>query len=196
VVLATSELHGIGGLDGVRTHLAGNLITRVDSTLPGPDPQVVSSTQVLRTTFSSIPVVWQSELAEDYQELGEALGQMTELDEESEWRIDPAVCATACFIATGLMINSYPAPRIFAHGPESVVFNWSGGADDLYLTISANKVSALISSPERIKRRVEFAAVDVLDPGVLFPSIQSADPERSITSRLNGAIPDLYELLF
>jgi hypothetical protein len=171
----------------------GSYIKRLNSSIAGPLPE--ASTQILRTTFSSIPVILQSELIQEYQELGEALSQMTELDEENEWRIDPPVYGTACFIAAGLMVNSYEPPRIFTHGPKSVVFNWTRGAHNLYLTISADKVSALLSSPEHIQRRIEFSAHDLLNPGRLLSTIQSAYLEQPTQLRLNAAVPDPSEVV-
>jgi hypothetical protein len=37
--------------------------------------------QITRTIFSGAPVLWNSDLSQGYQELGEALGEITELDE-------------------------------------------------------------------------------------------------------------------
>ncbi|MEO8051930.1 MAG: hypothetical protein ABI833_16050 [Acidobacteriota bacterium] len=110
----------------------------------------------MRKTFANVPLLWESELERDYYALGEALGEMTVLDEGEDWKIDAAVFSTACYVALELKTDRLPAPRIFTHGPKSVVFNWSRENDNLYLTISANRISALVSSPERIKRRVDM----------------------------------------
>lgn len=107
------------------------------------------------TTFSSASIASDLELIQKYQELGQALNEMTELEEGEEWRIDSPVYDAARYIASELMKMSLPAPRIFNHGPKSVVFNWSVGINNLYLTISADRMSALISTPERIQRRVD-----------------------------------------
>lgn len=148
--------------------------------------------RVLRTTFSSLPVIWKSELSQDYKELGTALAEMTELGEEDELKIDTAVYEAACHIASALMANSYPAPGIFTHGPKSVVFDWSTGPNNLYLTISADKLSALISTPERIKRRMEYSLQELLNPSLIFPAIQSAHLEHPIRL-INKATSDLSE---
>src|SRR5580692_9113518 len=127
---------------------------------------------LILTAFSSVPVIWGPELRQkEYQELGEALGEMTKLEEGDEWKIDPAVYSAACYVAAGLMVYSFPAPRIFNHGKKSVVFNWSYGADNLYLTISADHISALISSPQRIKRRVEYSLNELADPSAALLSV-------------------------
>ena len=141
-----------------------------------------SEDQLLRMTFSSVPIVWQSEINQEYQELGEALGEMTQLDEGDEWKVDVAVCQVACRVAAELLANSFPAPRIFSHGPKSLVFNWSRGNNNLYLTISSDYLSALLSSPERIKRRIEFSTKDMLEPALVFRGLLSAPPEQPVVS--------------
>jgi hypothetical protein len=190
-VLATSDVRGAS-----ESLPAANFrpwIERLDPGVPGPVTEAFTSSQVLRTTFSIIPVTWEAEIAQEYQDLGEALGQMTELDEGNEWKIDASVYDAACFVAAGLMVNSYPAPSIFNHGPESVVFNWSSEGNNLYLTISADKISALISTPERIQRRIELTAADLLNPTLLLPPPQPAHLQQATLLRLNGSVPDPYD---
>lgn len=143
--------------------------------------------QLLRMTFSSVPIVWQSEINQEYQDLGEALGEMTQLDEGDEWKIDVAVYQVACQVAAVLLANSFPAPRIFSHGPKSLVFNWLGGNNNLYLTISSDYISALLSSPERIKRRIEFSTKDLLEPALVFRGLLSAPFEQSAVSTSKAA---------
>lgn len=149
---------------------------------------------IFKTTFSSVPVVWESELHGEYKELGEALSEMVELDEEDEWKIEPPVYTTACYIAAGLMDNLFPAPRIFSHGPKSVVFNWSQEGDNLYLTISADAISAMISSPERIKRRVDYSASELVNPSFALSSIRAAFSEEPIKLLISGSVSDPPEL--
>jgi hypothetical protein len=57
---------------------------------------------ILKTTFSSVPIVSQRELSRDYQELGKALSEMTEFDEADEWKIDAPVYFAACYVAAEL----------------------------------------------------------------------------------------------
>ncbi len=150
-----------------------------------------SENQLLRMTFSSVPIVWQSEINQEYQELGEALEEMTQLDEGDEWKVDVVVYQVACQVAAELLANSFPAPRIFNHGPKSVVFNWSRGNDNLYLTISSDYISALVSSPERIKRRIEFSTKDLLEPALVFRGLLSEQPVVSTskaTSQVSGFV--------
>jgi hypothetical protein len=113
---------------------------------------------VVKETLSSAPSIWDYELAQSYKELGDALGELKELPQDDDWNIEPAVYNAASYIAAELLSHSYPAPQVFTHGPKSVVFNWSYGSDDLYLTISADGMSALISSPQHIQRRIDYAA--------------------------------------
>ena len=153
-----------------------------------------SESWIVRTSFSSVPVVWQSQMIEEYRDLGTALREMTELEQVDEWAIEAPVLAAALSVAAGLMANCYPAPRVFTHGPKSVVFNWPAGTNNLYLTISADKVSALISTPERITQRVDFLANEFLKPSLLLPAIQSAhlDPQVRL---LTGSVSDPLEIV-
>jgi hypothetical protein len=154
-----------------------------------PDAAVETESMIL-TTFSSVPIIMESELAQEYEELGEALREMTELEDEDEWKIDAPVYNTACYIAAGLMANSFPAPRIFTHGPKSVVFNWSNEIDNGYLTISADRISGLIYSPERIKRRMEWSVNELADPSHSLSSIRAAYSETPVKLSITGTVSD------
>lgn len=150
--------------------LVGVTVTTLSGTVP-TDTNMVSVTGVLNQTFSSTPVIWESELAAQYHDVGEALNHMTSLDGDDHLMIEPPVYAAASFVAACLLFNKAPAPRVFTHGPKSVVFNWINGADNLYLTISADKLSILVSTPERIQTRVDLSAKDGFDPIRLLSSI-------------------------
>lgn len=140
-----------------------------------------SESRILRNTFSSVPVIWQWELSQEYQELGEALSEMTALEGTDEEKIDASVYDAASHVAAELMAYSVPAPRVFNHGPESVVFNWSHDTNNLYLTISANRISALISSPQRIMRRIQYSPNESLNPAyLLFPLVRSSYLKRPV----------------
>ncbi len=136
---------------------------------------------VFGTSFTRVPMIWQSELAEEYQELGYALSTMTELDETDEWKIEQPVYEAASNVAVQLMANAYPAPRVFTHGPKSVVFNWSQDNNNLYLTISADKLSALISTPQEIKRRIDYPASAFLNPAFVLTSLESTGSRQPLT---------------
>jgi hypothetical protein len=152
-----------------------------------------SERQVLKTYFSSVAVLEQWELSQNYQELGEALNEMAALEGADEWRIEPSVYHAASYVAAKLREDSVPAPQIFTHGPESVVFNWSDdNNDNLYLTISANEISALISSPERITQRIDYSASQFLNPSHLLPFAHLGRPIILI-SRSDTDLPELIE---
>jgi hypothetical protein len=179
---------------------SGNYSTtrQLDSSVSAPlygVPRVEN--QIVRSTFSSVPVISQSELAHEYKELGEALSEMTEFEEEGKWKIEPPVYDAARYVAGTLLANFFPAPRIFNHGPRSVVFNWSQGTRNLYLTISADRIAALISSPERIQRRMEIAysSRELLDPSRLLTSIRSAHLEKPIVLAVSSTASDPPELV-
>ena len=138
----------------------------------GGEPLWGTEVMVLKTT--SVPVIWDFELKQDYQELGESLGELREFDRDDEWQIDPEVYNAACNVAANLMAYSFPAPYVFSHGPQSIVFNWTNEDDNLYLTVSANRVSALLSSPERIKRRMEYPLEQLADTFHALSSMREA----------------------
>jgi hypothetical protein len=146
-------------------------------------------------TFSSVPVIWNSELNQEYRELGEALSGMSELNEGEEWRIDRPVYTAASNVAAALRANSVEAPRVFNHGPKSVVFNWSHNADNLYLTISADHISALISSPQCIKRRIELSACDLVDSAYTIAYVKAAFLEKPATRLIAGTLFGPTELI-
>jgi len=173
--------------------IIGNYI-KSDPTVPRP-AVLPDSSQILKTAFSNIPFLWKPELRREYQSLGEALEQMTELDDDSQDKIDPPVFGVACFVAAGLMGSSYPAPRVFNHGPKSVVFNWEHEKSNLYLTISADKVSALVSSPERIQKRIDFSGTPVLEPAQILAAIHSTWLNEPTPPLLTGTVPDLSEVI-
>lgn len=142
------------------------------------DPR--SAHLIIDSSFSSIPVIWESELSHEYSELGEALAELTEIEESEGLGIEQPVFAAASSIALQLMANSYPAPRIFNHGPRSVVFNWTEGFQNLYLTISADKVSALMSIPAKIQRRIDYSMNSLLNPALVLRSLESASRQQPV----------------
>ena len=134
----------------------------------------ISESRVVMQTLSSVPVVLQSDLIPQYLELGDALSELTLLDEDSEWKIESDVYRVACYAATELMEHAYPAPKVFNHGPKSVVFNWTTDIGNVYLTISSNFISALVSTPKQIERRISFSAKQLANSFVFLPTIRSA----------------------
>jgi hypothetical protein len=114
-----------------------------------------SEEHIVGRIFNSVPVLSSNDLSGQYKELGVALTEMSRVEEGDDWNIEGPVYEAARYVASELKQFSVPTPQIFNHGPKSVVFNWTNGSTSLYLTISANRLSALVSSPERIQKRVE-----------------------------------------
>jgi hypothetical protein len=150
--------------------------------------------RIVRTTFSSVPVLWSSELSQGYQELGQALREMTDFDDDGEWQVDPPVYAAARYVAAELMRMSFPPPQIFNHGSKSVVFNWSSGSNNLYLTISADRMSALISSPDRIQRRIDYSANQLIDSSVALFFIEAVYSGKPVERWVTGTTYDPQRL--
>ncbi len=70
--------------------------------------------QITRDAFSSVPVLWASDLGQSYQELGEALSEITELGQEDDWRIEfPLFTIPRDNIASELMRMSFSRPKSF-----------------------------------------------------------------------------------
>jgi len=128
---------------------------------------------IVKSTLSAVPDVWQWQLSQDYLELGTVLSELTSLEETDEWKIDASVYSAASYVATELKYHSVRVPQIFVHGPTSVVFNWSDNFYNFYLTIGANHVSALLSSPECILDRREYSETEWLNAVQRLPPIQS-----------------------
>lgn len=170
--------------------VSGKYPFTIGSSLTGnPNVPLQQASLVLGTAFSNVPVILKSELMNEYQEVGLALSEMNELEEGDECKIKAPVYNTACFIASVLMAISVPPPRVFTHGPDSVVFNWANQADNLYLTISADRMSALISSPERIKRRIEWTTKELMDPSLALSSIKAAYLGEPVKVLISGLVP-------
>ena len=188
-VLATSEAPDIDASESY----APTMQIHQASVPDFAEAEPIMESLILGTT--SLSIIWESELTHEYQDLGEALSEMTELDAEDEWKIDAHVYDAACYVAAGLMAYSLPAPRIFNHGPKTVVFNWAHESDNLYLTISADKMSALISSPERIKRRIDYSLSELMNPSLVLSSIKAAYSEKPVKLLITGAMYDPSELV-
>jgi len=139
------------------------------------------------SSISTVPAVWESELLQEYRELGDALAELQQLDDDDEWKIDAPVYDAACSVAFVLMMNWVPAPQILHHGSDSVVFNWTSNVNNLYLTISSDKMSALISSPERIKRRIEFSPQALQNPIPAVRYLQSSYLDQPLNFTVSTA---------
>lgn len=141
------------------------------------------TTMVVSSSYVNGGSLWHTELGAGYQELGNALVELRDLNED-EPAIEEPVYRAAQFLATALMNCSYPAPRLFNHGPKSVVFNWmNDDRNNLYLTVAADCISALLSSPERITRRVEFSTNALLNGARVVPAIKYAENGAPVVTR-------------
>jgi hypothetical protein len=112
---------------------------------------------------------------------------LSSLDESDEWKIDTPVYDAARTVAFVLMTNFIPVPQILHHGSKSVVFTWSNEVSNLYLTISSDKLSALISTPQRIQRRIEFPTQALENPIYAIRQLQSDYSAGPVTITVNPA---------
>jgi hypothetical protein len=136
---------------------------------------------VVSDSYVSPLGAWQTEVNADYQELGEALLEMKETDDE-EWAIDDSVYTMASFVAAALMDYAQPAPKLLSHGPKSVVFNWEEDKRNTYLTVSAGYISALVSSPEKIERRRDVPISNLLGNSQILSLIKAAQIDGPVVT--------------
>jgi hypothetical protein len=107
-------------------------------------------------TVISYPATWKKQLTVDYFNLGQSLADLKD-PAADDWQIDEPVYEAATQVASALMAAQYPVPKLFSHGNKSVVFNWETSDNrNLYLTVSKDYVSGMVSSPARIERRVQM----------------------------------------
>jgi hypothetical protein len=125
-----------------------------------------------------------SELHIEYQGLGDALLEMKTADDEDDWKINDQVYKYACYVAAGLMNIAAPAPKLFSHSPTSVVFDWTVGGESRYLTISANYLSLLVSTPTKIERRDEYQWNAILKGGFTAGLLADASKDGLAPYRL------------
>lgn len=137
--------------------------------------------------------ILQTPLAQEYKELGEALTLLAGMSDNSEWRIENSVYEAARFVASHLAIAELPVPKIFNHGSKSVVFNWTDNSGNTYLTVSAEKMSALKSTPERIQLRREYDLKSLVDAEATLFDLQasSLNPPIMRLERANSEPSDL-----
>jgi hypothetical protein len=142
---------------------------------------------------STDPAIWESEFGHAYEVLGDALSNMAEAQMEDEWRIEEDVYNRATFLATKLMDHGYPAPKVFTHGPESVVFNWTHKTNNLYVTVGADRISLLLSSPEMIKHRKDYSAKEFLNQPLALPSPEAPHLEQTVAHSDNRPMIDPFQ---
>jgi hypothetical protein len=143
------------------------------------DPVAQVETHITTTTPISSPAEPELRSTAAYKELEETLSELHNVDYGEHWKMDDTVYNFSIQVAAALMARNIPEPGIFTHGPKSVVFTWSRAGDNLYLTISARRISVLISSKERVEYRAEIVTSPVATGGFLS-ALSSLRPTRQL----------------
>ena len=180
IMKSGSTYGALGPISAPHGSVSHDRSTTSGSSLPSTSPGVMFG----GTTFAGVPVLFEQQLQlAQYRELGEALKEMHE-DTDTEWRIDSTVYSVALKTATVLMGAGFPPPAVFTHGSESVVFNWSNGRTDLYLTISGDRLSAMVAIPEKIQRRLTFTKEQFANPAPMLAAVHRSalGTSRSVVS--------------
>jgi hypothetical protein len=86
-----------------------------------------------------------TDTTEDWNDLYEAIEELFEYE-----YIDNPVRSIAQKMRSKLL-GVVPCPKVFCHGPDSVVFNWEKGNENLYLTVSSTDASIVYSTPTDIE---------------------------------------------
>lgn len=195
IVESSSEPTAAGVEEGAYSGPA-NSHTIVKQTSSSIAPiQSTSKGLIVRRVLSNVPIISRAELAKGYQELGDALRELVELPPDNEWKIDSPVFSAARYVATELMGLSVPPPQVFNHGSESIVFNWSRENNELYLTVSADKMSALISKANRIAQRVEIDFSSLSNPTAILSHSALAQIDEPTIFVMAGGSSDPLVLL-
>jgi hypothetical protein len=182
-----------------KTDLAGNTYMKVsaNTVVSTTSEPVIASTrenQIVRTTLlSSAAFTPWATISHGYQKLGKVLEEMRNIDSADEEKIHGPVIKNACDLANGLLAKQYPAPKVFNHGPASVVFNWTRGNRSLYLTVSEKYVSALLSTPEKIQKRINLSTESLLDPATVVRGLLPSPTEQLVTRNSSSQVPDITE---
>jgi hypothetical protein len=134
----------------------------------------VTDTVASNSALIGMPgAAWKVVLSDDYQALGQTLSELSSQTDD-DWRIDEPVYQVARYVAAELMAESFPAPKLFIHGPASVVFFWEQGANNnLYLTVSERDVSALVMSNGEIQFQFDFPRSALQGTSLLLPALES-----------------------
>jgi hypothetical protein len=154
---------------------------------PFSGPSIIPSSATTESSETSA-------MSAQYQELGEALNQLTDDELEEDWKIDGQIYESARIIASQLMQRSLPAPRIFTHGSNAVVFNWSFGTQSRYMTISKDCISILVTESTRRIGRADYR--DLRQDFEKYIAAVWPDKPLSFVLRNSGATVDPYERIF
>ena len=71
-----------------------------------------------------------------------ALNEFQSADGDDPAHIDSDTYRSSCSVLSFFQYYGFPAPRVFSHGGDAVVFTWASGPSSLQLTIS-NGIAAL-----------------------------------------------------
>lgn len=194
-VNATSSALTVAGsnalvVSGLRASPASSTTSAVVVAQPSitfsPEMKTEDETRIISTsssTATTVTVEWVN-----YQILGSALKSLQQYDEvDNQWKIEDGVYESACYIALNLAAGAFPTPQIFTHGPKSIVFNWCDGRTSRYMTISQNRITVMVSTPERIEKRIEYAMPQLPDKATAFGYLAAAFNQRPSFIKLSGS---------
>ena len=161
------------------------------SSLVNPSPATYLDNAMILASSSNVALdsLWgsvgfgEAQLTGAYAEVGEALALLAQSDDE-DYSIDPSVYSVATYVAAGLAANAYcyPAPSLFTHGSDSVVFNWTNDDRNLYVTVASDGASLLVSTPDRIEKRADFTLAQLRDSIKFLPAIHSQNTQLIVTT--------------
>lgn len=148
---------------------------------------------VISKAMSHVPVLTPQQLRAEYADVGKALSELKSIEAGDEWQIDEDVFDVATKLGANLLLRGWPAPHVYSHGPKSVIFNWEKGRDNFYLTISADKVSVLMSGPDSIKARRTFTSQNFI-PERVFPRLIYSAPGQQVSVDDNSSTTETFSM--
>jgi hypothetical protein len=174
---------------GTQTYIATGMISVSESTvLP---PVYLNDTVASANSVTSSDIVWGNRSfiisasgsanpstqasgefgVVSYNDIGQTLFEMRNLEDNDDWKIDQAAYGASVQVAAALMENSFPVPAIFTHGPKSVIFNWVADDRNLYLTVTGDALSVLLSSGKGIEYRTELDGPQLAESSRLISAL-------------------------
>jgi hypothetical protein len=163
VAIGISSIEASGNIDGtsvINGFTTNSTFANGSSSTPSANVSTTAGYVVIATSVDAASTFDVASLTQagSYAELHQALAELHALDDDDDWKIQTPVYHASLQVAATLIDYAIPKPKVFTHGPKSVVFNWTGSTVDLYLTISKSRLSLLVSSAEGIDYRTEFSA--------------------------------------
>src|SRR5262249_55317411 len=132
--------------------LSNNLVIAAINSTSLPSTGIVWYTNNSTATISSS---YDFDLTSSYSHVTQVLSELHE-SADVDWKIETPVYDASVRVAAMLMEINIPEPAVMTHGPKSVVFNWSRGDTNVYLTVSKTKLYVMASSSEGIQIRREL----------------------------------------